>query len=379
MRWRAFWAKRFPLELLIGKRFFVPNNLNIWYVFGAILVLSLVVQVLSGIWLTLFYLPNDAFASIQHLSRQVPFGWLLRNLHTTGASAIFILVYLHLFRGLLYRSYQSPREVVWLLGVVLFWLLLAEAFSGYLLPFGQMSYWGATVITNMLASLPGGDVLLTWLRGDYVVSSVTVQRFFAAHIILLPLLLFWVIRLHIKALHHVGSGNPSTRVIDTRGDSPKGCVAFYPTQVKKEFLAWLIYLLLFCAVMFFVPRGWGLLQDALNEQPANPWQTPIDIKPLWYMAPYYALLRAIPSKVGGVFAVSLSLLSLVLIPWLSLLMHRFVFKPALKSRWRLLFLTIAVACFIGLSILGMLNLYAWLSVVTLVFVIIGSVALLFGL
>ncbi len=375
---KHFWRQRLPLELLIGKNFFVPKNLNVWYVFGALLLLSLVLQVITGLWLTFFYIPTaeQAFGSIQQLLRQVPCGWILRSLHTTGASAIVVLVYLHLLRGLLYRSYRSPREVVWLLGVVLLWLLLLEAFLGYLLPWGQMSYWGATVVTNMLSSIPGGQMLATWLRGDYVVSGITLQRFFALHIIALPCLLAWVIRLHIAALHHVGSGNPSQLSIETRsvdGKAPAHCVAFYPQQVQKECMAWLVYLGIFCGVVFFVPRGFGFLMDALNENLANPWQTPSDIRPLWYMAPFYALLRAIPSKIAGIVAIVLSLLSLLAIPWLHHLLPPCLVKRSLK--FRITCLSVLVACFIGLTMLGLMPLTVWLPSVTLSLVAIGVVAL----
>lgn len=367
MKWRAFWAERLPLHLIIGKAFNVPTNLNLWYVFGALLVFALALQLLTGLWLTFFYVPSSgqAFASIQHMMRQVPYGWLLRSIHTTGASAIFVLMYLHIFRGLLYRSYQQPRQVVWLIGVVLFWLMLAEAFSGYLLPWGQMSYWGATVVTNMLSSLPEGDALVTWLRGDFVVSGVTLQRFFSLHIIAIPLLLFWMIRLHVKALHHVGSGHPKSPLKVT-------CQPFYPRQFQRECVAWLWYMLIFCVIVFFVPRGFGWLIDSANEQVANPWQTPEDIRPLWFMAPYYALLRSIPSKMGGLLAVAVSLVFLAVLPWWQQACQGL---PLALRKHRYVALAIAVLCFIGLTVMGLMKMSAMSTDLCLGFAIIGFIAL----
>lgn len=375
MKWRQFWAERLPWHLLVGKNFWVPANLTIGYVFGGLLIFALALQLLTGLWLVMFYVPTPemAFASIQQMLRQVSYGWLLRSLHTTGASAIFILLYAHIFRGLYYRSYQKPREAVWLLGVLLLWLLLAEAFSGYLLPWGQMSYWGATVVTNMLTALPGGETLVTWLRGDYVVSGVTLQRFFALHIIALPILLYAVIRLHIKALHHVGSGNPAHLPIDTRGACPAQCVPFYPEQFRKDFLAWLWYVALFAVVVFFMPRGFGVLIDALNERLANPWQTPMEIRPLWYMAPFYALLRAIPSKIGGVLTIAFALLAFAALPWLA---QR---RGAFAHQCRGWFLSLAAACYVGLTVIGLLPIYSGSNTITVGFVIIGVVALVLGL
>lgn len=367
IKWRSFWAERLPLHLVIGKAFQVPVNVNIWYVFGALLVLALALQLLTGLWLTLFYLPSadTAFASIQHLMRQVPYGWLLRSLHTTGASAIFVLMYLHIFRGLLYRSYQQPRQVVWLIGVVLFWLMLAEAFSGYLLPWGQMSYWGATVVTNMLTALPAGETLVAWLRGDFVVSGVTLQRFFSLHIIAIPLLMFWLIRLHINALHHVGSGHPKSPL-------PVAYQPFYPRQFQRECVAWLWYLLIFCAIVFFLPRGFGLLIDSANEQVANPWQTPQDIRPLWFMAPYYALLRSIPNKTAGLLTVAGSLLFLAALPWWQ---QACQILPTRWRQYRRSGLAVAVLCFIGLTVIGLINMSTISADLCLGFAIIGIVAL----
>ncbi|MCD6046917.1 MAG: cytochrome b [Gammaproteobacteria bacterium] len=306
------------LEIILGPRHFVPKNLNFWYVFGALLLFAFVIQFISGLWLAMFYQPSatQAFASIQYLMREVPYGWLIHSLHAAGASAIFILLYLHMIRGLIYRSYRTPRELVWFFGVILFWLVMAESFLGYLLPWGQMSYWGATVVTNLLTVLPHGDDFATWLRGDYQVSGVTLTRFYALHVIALPVMLIFVMQWHIKALHYVGSGNPQLLPIDTRsvdGKVPKDCMAFFPYQALKDLLAIIIFLILFCAVVFFVPH---LFQDPINLIPADSMQTPQEIKPLWYLASFYSLLRAVPSKLGGILFLMLSMLMWLLMPWL---------------------------------------------------------------
>lgn len=300
---------------------FVPNNLNFWYVFGALLLCALVIQYISGLWLAFYYAPepDKAFASIQYIMHQVHYGWLIRTMHTTCASAIFVLLYLHLLRGLLYRSYRSPRQLVWYFGVLLFWLLMLESFFGILLPWGQTSYWGATVVTSLLTTLPHGDALLTLLRGDYQISGVTLTRFYALHIVALPILLIFLIQWHIRALHQVGSGNPDLNSIDTRsidGTCPKHCMPFFPHQALKDALALIIFLILFSAVLFFKPDGFGFLIDQLNNMPANTLQTPETIRPLWYLASFYSILRAIPNKLYGVLLLSVSVLMWLLLPLL---------------------------------------------------------------
>lgn len=313
--------------IIFGKKIFVPRNLNFWYVFGALLMFAIGLQYISGLWLAMYYQPsaNQAFASVQHIMREVHYGWLLRYVHTTCASAIFILLYLHMLRGLIYRSYRSPRQLVWLFGVILFWLMMAEAFLGYLLPWGQMSYWGATVITNLLTALPHGDQLVIWLRGDYQVSSVTLTRFYALHIVALPVLIIFVIQWHIRALHEVGSGNPQLLTIDTRNvndQCPPNCMPFFPGQAMKDMVAVLIFLIIFCAILFFIPHGFGLLIDSTNYVPADSLQTPQEIRPLWYMASFYSLLRAVPNKLGGIGLMLLSLLMWLLVPWFDRLASR---------------------------------------------------------
>lgn len=310
--------KKHFFQTIFGKAIFVPKNLNFWYVFGALLLFALILQFVSGLWLAMFYQPSaeKAFPSIQYIMREVPYGWLLRDIHTTGASAIFILLYLHMIRGLIYRSYRSPRELVWFFGVVLFWLMMAEAFLGYLLPWGQMSYWGATVVTNLFSVLPHGDHFVLWLRGDYQISGVTLTRFYALHVVALPILLILAIQWHIRALHLVGSGNPELLPIDTRAlndQCPKDCRPFFPLQAMKDLLAVVIFLMLFCAAIFFIPH---YFIEPLNYIPADAMQTPQDIKPLWYMASYYSLLRAVPSKLGGILLMFFSVLMWLFVPYL---------------------------------------------------------------
>lgn len=360
MSLKTWLHKRLPLKLIFGKNFQVPRNLNIWYLFGALAIFALVLQFVSGLWLTMFYQPSaeKAFASIQYIMRDVPYGWLLRYAHTTGASALFIILYLHIFRALLYRSYSAPRELVWLLGVILLWLMMLEAFLGYLLPWGQMSFWGATVITNLLTVIPGGEYLVVWLRGDYQISGVTLNRFYALHVVALPILLIWLIQLHVKALHHVGSGNPQNLPIDTRIPN-KDCVPFFPHYFLKDFVAIVIFLIIYLAVLFFLPHGFGLLLDPLNQLPANALQTPIDIKPLWYLAPFYVILRAIPDKNWGVALMTFSLFLWGFLPWLSALLRRGRADKIIFSWYQRIGLILFAFSFVMLIILGLqpVNIY----------------------
>ncbi len=358
--------KKLLIKTIFGEPHFVPKNLNFWYVFGALLLVVLVLQFLSGLWLAMFYQPSteEAFASIQYIMRNVRCGWFIHYLHTTGASALFILLYLHMLRGLLYRSYQSPRQLVWLFGVILFWLMLAEAFFGYLLPWGQMSYWGATVVTNLFSVLPYGDEIVRFIRGDYQVSGVTLTRFYALHIVALPILLIVVIRWHIRCLHLVGSGNPEQLPINTiRVDekTPPLCQPFFPMQAMKDLLALAIFSLFFFGVIFFAPSGEGLLIEPLNAIPANPLSTPSDIHPLWYMSSYYAILRAIPSKLWGVVFLVFSLGMWAIVPFI----HRSTAKT--KIQWRKSLLLLWVICWMALSYFGLQNVSSSMQIWLLIF------------
>lgn len=303
-------------------QYWAPKNFNIWYYFGSLALLVLVNQLMTGIWLTMHYKTSaaEAFASVEYIMRDVPWGWLVRYMHSTGASLFFVVVYLHMFRGLIYGSYQKPRELIWVFGVVIFLLLMAEAFMGYVLPWGQMSYWGAQVIISLFGAIPFiGEGLAEWIRGDYLVSDATLNRFFALHVVALPLALIALIALHILALHEVGSNNPDGIDIKKNKDEngkPLDGIAFHPYYTVKDLVGVGFFLLLFAFIIFFAPEmgGWFLEHD--NFVPANPLVTPEHIKPVWYFTPYYAMLRAIPDKLMGVLVMGGAVMILFAVPWL---------------------------------------------------------------
>ncbi|HAT2047624.1 TPA: cytochrome bc complex cytochrome b subunit [Legionella pneumophila] len=317
--------ERFPLVSTWKAHFsnyYAPKNFNFLYFFGSLALIVLVNQIITGLWLTMFYTPNaeQAFSSVEFIMRDVNFGWLLRYMHSTGASAFFIVIYLHMFRGLLYGSYQKPRELVWLLGMFLYLLLMAEAFFGYLLPWGQMSYWGAEVITSLFGAIPYiGKGLVVWLRGDYSVANATLQRFFALHVIGIPILMIILVFLHIVALHKVGSNNPEgidiKKVLNKDG-KPLDGIPFHPYYTVKDFVGIIVFSILFFAVVFFAPEMGGYFLEHANFVPANPMVTPDHIAPVWYLAPFYAILRAIPDKLIGVACMAAAILLLFFLPWL---------------------------------------------------------------
>ena len=316
---------RLPVSRVIREHlthYYVPRNLNFFYIFGSLALVVLVNQLLTGIWLTMNYTPTaeGAFASIEYIMRDVPYGWILRYLHSTGASAFFIVIYLHMFRGLLYGSYQKPRELVWVFGMLLYLALMAEAFMGYLLPWGQMSYWGAQVIISLFGAIPVvGAELAQWIRGDYLVSGITLNRFFALHVIALPIMIMGLVVLHILALHQVGSNNPDGIDIKKHLDEvgrPLDGIAFHPYYTVKDLLGIGVFLLVFCSVVFFFPEGGGYFLEAPNFQQANALQTPEHIAPVWYFTPFYAILRAIPDKLAGVLTMGAAIAFLFVLPWL---------------------------------------------------------------
>lgn len=349
---------RFPLRNTLkqyASAFYVPKNLNLWYVFGALSLLVLCNQLFTGLWLTMFYTPTtaQAFDSVGYIMRDVPWGWLLRYMHSTGASAFFIVVYLHIFRGLLYGSYQRPRELVWLLGMFLFVLLLLEAFCGYLLPWGQMSYWGAQVITSLLTAIPGiGDKLAIWIRGDFAVSDATLHRFFALHVVGLPMLIIFLVYLHIVAIHQVGSNNPEGieiyHKLDAKG-RPLDGIPFHPFYTTQDLFACAIFAMAFVFVVFFVPDMGGYFLEPDNFTPANPMVTPEHIAPVWYMAPFYAILRVVPDKLGGVIAMAAALILFSFLPWLDKSPVRSMRYKGLLSR---LMLALFALCFLILGFAG---------------------------
>lgn len=343
--------KRLPIVPTWKKHFseyYAPKNFNFFYFFGSLALFVLVNQLLTGLWLTMFYTPSatDAFASVEYIMRDVNYGWLLRYMHSTGASAFFIVLYLHLFRGLLYGSYQRPRELVWLIGMLLLLLLMAEAFFGYLLPWGQMSYWGAQVITSLFGALPYiGEKLAIWLRGDYHVANATLQRFFALHVMAIPLFLIALVFFHIIALHTVGSNNPEG--IDNK--DPSHTIPLHPYYTVKDAMGLMVFLLIFFAVVFFVPEMGGYFLEYANFEAANPMKTPDHIAPVWYLTPFYAILRAIPNKLFGVASMGASIVILFFLPWLDKSPVR---SMRYKGGFSKLFLAGFVISFILLGFLG---------------------------
>ncbi len=310
---------RFPASKLYKEHmseYYAPKNFNFWYIFGSLSLLVLVIQIVTGIFLVMHYKPDAAlaFASVEYIMRDVPWGWLIRYMHSTGASAFFIVVYLHMFRGLIYGSYRQPRELVWIFGCAIFLCLMAEAFMGYLLPWGQMSFWGAQVIVNLFAAVPfvGPDLALL-IRGDYVVGDATLNRFFSFHVIAVPLVLIGLVVAHIIALHEVGSNNPDGVEIkgpkapkDAQGHPLDG-IPFHPYYSVHDIFAVSCFLLLFCSVLFFAPEMGGYFLEFNNFIPADPLTTPLHIAPVWYFTPYYSMLRATTSDMVNVFCVLIGL------------------------------------------------------------------------
>jgi ubiquinol-cytochrome c reductase cytochrome b subunit len=303
--------QRFPLISLWKEHaaeYYAPKNFNFWYYFGSLAMLVLVIQIVTGIFLVMHYKPDaaQAFASVEYIMRDVPFGWLIRYMHSTGASAFFIVIYLHMFRGLLYGSYRAPRELIWIFGMVIYLMLMAEAFFGYLLPWGQMSYWGAQVIVNLFDALPliGPDLAL-WIRGDFVVSDATLNRFFAFHVIAIPLVLLGLVAAHLMALHEVGSNNPDGVEIKKNlgpDGHPVDGIPFHPYYTVKDTLGVMVFLALFAIAMFFMPEMGGYFLEYNNFVPADPLKTPNHIAPVWYFTPYYSILRATTAEFMYVLA-----------------------------------------------------------------------------
>lgn len=358
---REWINQRFPLNEMWQKHFvkyYAPKNFNFWYFFGSLALAVFLIQLVSGIWLTMFYTPtaNEAFASIETIMRDVPFGWLLRYLHSTGASAFFIVIYLHMFRALLYGSYKKPRELVWLFGVSLYIILLSEAFMGYLLPWGQMSYWAAQVIVSLLSAIPGiGEQLVMWVRGDFNVSGVTLNRFFALHVTAVPLILIAFIVSHITALHEVGSNNPDGIDIKENVDGtgkPLDGIPFHPYYTVKDLFGFAIFLFIFAFVVFYSPTLFGYFLEPDNFAPANPLVTPSHIAPVWYMTPYYAMLRAVPDKLFGVIILFCAILVWFFVPWLD---RSSVRSMRYRGPWSRAALAIFVISFISLGYLGTVN------------------------
>ncbi len=338
-------------------KYYAPKNFNFYYFFGSLALLVLVNQIVTGIWLTMSYEPSaeGAFASVEYIMRDVEYGWILRYLHSTGASAFFVVVYLHMFRGLLYGSYQKPRELVWIFGMVIYLALMAEAFMGYLLPWGQMSYWGAQVIISLFGAIPviGAD-LTEWIRGDYLISGITLNRFFALHVIAVPIVLLALVVLHILALHEVGSNNPDGVDIKKLKDEngvPLDGIPFHPYYTVKDIVGVVVFLFVFCFVVFFMPEMGGYFLEKPNFEPANGLKTPAHIAPVWYFTPFYAILRAVPDKLMGVVAMGASIALLFVLPWLDRSPVRSMrYKGWLSKLW----LWIFCISFVILGVMGVL-------------------------
>jgi len=344
--------ERFPATKVWNEHlaeYYAPKNFNFWYFFGSLAMLVLVNQIVTGIWLAMHYKPDAelAFASVEGIMRDVDWGWLIRYLHSTGASAFFIVIYLHMFRGLIYGSYRKPRELVWIFGVVIYLVMMATAFMGYLLPWGQMSYWGAQVIVNLFAAVPFGigEPLSEWIRGDYVISDATLNRFFAFHFAL-PFILAALVFLHIVALHKVGSNNPDGIEIKKHKDAngiPLDGIRFHPYYSVKDIVGVVGFLILFLAVVFFAPAMGGYFLEGPNFEPANPLKTPEHIAPVWYFTPFYAILRAIPPLFGsqfpGVLVMFAAIAVFFVLPWLDR-------SPVKSIRYKGMLTKVAIGIFV---------------------------------
>lgn len=343
-------------------KYYAPKNFNFWYFFGVLSMLVLVNQLLTGIWLAMSFNPSaeGAFGSVEYIMRDVDWGWLIRYLHSTGASAFFVVVYLHMFRGLMYGSYKPPRELVWIFGMCIYLVLMAEAFMGYVLPWGQMSYWGAQVIVSLFGAIPGiGEDLVTWIRGDYLISGITLTRFFSLHVVALPLVLVLLVVLHILALHEVGSNNPDGIEIKKNKDKngvPLDGVAFHPYYTVHDLVGVGVFLFAFCTVVFFFPEMGGFFLEHSNFEQANSLKTPEHIAPVWYFTPFYAVLRAVTIDIGpfvakflGLIAMGAAIAILFVLPWLDKSPVRSIrYKGLLPKTLLLMF----AAMFIILGYLG---------------------------
>jgi ubiquinol-cytochrome c reductase cytochrome b subunit len=369
----GFWGwlnRRLPVDGFIKgsmTEYFAPKNFNFWYFFGSLALLVLVMQLVSGIFLAMFYKPGEmtAFDSVEFIMREVNYGWLIRYLHSTGASAFFLVVYLHMFRALLYGSYKAPRELLWLFGMIIYLALMAEGFMGYVLPWGNMSYWAAQVIINLFSTIPViGAGLVEWIRGDYGVADATLNRFFSLHVVAIPLILLLLVALHLLALHETGSNNPDGIEVKTKkgpDGPPLDGIPFHPYYTVKDIVGVCFFLTLFMVVVFFVPTMGKLFLEPANFEPADALSTPNPISPSWYFTPYYAILRAVPDQRIGALLLLLAVLSFFFLPWLdrspvkSIRYRGWIFKS---------FLTVFTISFLALMWLGMQEvstLYVWLA------------------
>jgi ubiquinol-cytochrome c reductase cytochrome b subunit len=346
---------RFPASKLFKEHmseYYAPKNFNFWYIFGSLALLVLVIQIVTGIFLVMHFKPDAAlaFASVEYIMRDVPWGWLIRYMHSTGASAFFVVVYLHMWRGLIYGSYQKPRELIWIFGCAIFLCLMAEAFMGYLLPWGQMSFWGAQVIINLFAAIPfiGPDLSLL-IRGDYVVGDATLNRFFAFHVIAVPLVLIGLVVAHIIALHEVGSNNPDGVEIKAKKDPKTGIpldgIPFHPYYSVHDIFGVSVFLMIFSAIVFFAPEMGGYFLEYNNFIPADALKTPAHIAPVWYFTPFYSMLRAVTDPMVNVFAVIVALAAVLA-----------VLKGGLAGKWKI---AVLVAALVVIALLKTFDAKFW--------------------
>jgi len=362
---------RFPLTALWESqwgKYIAPKNFNFWYYFGSLAAMVLVMQIVTGIFLTMNYKPDakEAFASVEYIMRDVSWGWLIRYMHSTGASMFFVVVYLHMFRGLMYGSYRKPRELTWIFGCLIYLALMGEAFFGYLLPWGQMSFWGAQVIVNLFAAIPLiGEDLSVWIRGDYTISDITLNRFFAFHVIALPLVLVGLVAAHLMALHETGSNNPDGIEIkkqpkDPQSGLPLDGIYSHPYYTIKDIVGVIVFLAVFSVIVFFVPEMGGYFLEANNFLPADPLKTPEHIAPVWYFTPFYAMLRAVPSYFGtqvwGVLVMGAAVMIFFALPWLDRGAVKSVrYRGGLYKGWLAAF----VVSFLILGYLGVVPVTVW--------------------
>ncbi|MFT4998060.1 MAG: ubiquinol-cytochrome c reductase cytochrome b subunit [Chitinophagales bacterium] len=345
----------------LGK-YYAPKNFNFWYFFGVLAMVVLVNQLLTGFWLTMMYepTPEGAFASVEYIMRDVDYGWIIRYMHSTGASAFFAVIYLHMFRGIIYGSYKKPRELVWIFGCVIYVALMAEGFLGYVLPWGQMSYWGAQVIVSLFGAIPiVGEDIVQWIRGDYLISGVTLNRFFALHVAIVPLVIVALVVLHLLALHEVGSNNPDGIDIKKNKDAngvPLDGIAFHPYYTVHDLVGISVFLFVFCSILFFMPEMGGYFLEYANFEEANALKTPDHIAPVWYFTPYYAMLRAVTfplfgvdAKFWGFVVMAAAIAIFFILPWLDR-------SPVRSWRYKGMLTKIAIVSFaISFVVLGYLG------------------------
>ena len=357
---RAWLNKRLPVDQFVADQltgYYAPKNFNIWYFFGSLALLVFVMQIVTGIFVTMHFKPGEATAwnSVQYMVREVPYMWLIQPMHAVGASFFFIVVYLHMARAFLYGSYKAPRELLWVIGMLIYLALMAEAFMGYVLPNGNMSYWGAQVIINLFGTIPGiGPDLVEWIRGDYGIGDATLTRFFSLHVIALPFIIALLVALHLVALRQVGSNNPDGIEIKAKlgaDGKPLDGIPFHPYYTLKDIVGVGLFLTAFAIVVFFMPTFFGLFMEAPNFEPANPVSTPEHIAPVWYFTPYYAILRAVPDQKIGALLMAVSVAAFLFVPWLDRAQNKSIRYRGLMSKLLLgmFFVTFLVLMWLGLK------------------------------